>query len=467
MSVRRWLTAGVAAAALLTAGMAPAAQADSISNGPIFAVMNTSETPPDGVWFRWDAHTANTDRVTGHGVYWGERVQLRCYSWGDAVGAYGNTLWYDVLNVTRPTNAGVENSGFINAHYINDGLAANQVDAGVPNCSAPAVAPTVTLAQGPSAPAGYRYAITLDHFAATSSVSVTCSDSASPSGFYTFRLGTDGAGHAFTQSYCYSADGPEHWVVAAGVQSNHLSWGTSSSGGGGGSGGGGTGGGGGSSASCVPPKDAGQSGTYPFNNMPRRPRTNAHRKTDVKLVALAQAGILAKAGPVSFKMLQHYLGASGAQYTIDINTLMLNQPPLRASLVHYLRGNAATAYTHLSQTPADGCASTAISSGWVGYVVTDRGDWYYALRSFGYQLAGTMWIGPTRSDGTRQIKVVYKGLVADTYNFNSDDKKFGQFEQLAKDGWAADYRVVGGTLTFTSNMTTQNFDVQSLNIPLP
>jgi hypothetical protein len=31
---------------------------------------------------------------------------MRCYSWGDSVGSYGNKLWYRVINVTRPTNAG-------------------------------------------------------------------------------------------------------------------------------------------------------------------------------------------------------------------------------------------------------------------------------------------------------------------------------------------------------------------------
>ncbi|HZQ64443.1 MAG TPA: hypothetical protein VFA66_04365 [Gaiellaceae bacterium] len=105
-------------------------------SGPIFTVMNTSETPPDGVWFRRSPHTADTDRVTGHGVYVNERVQLVCYAWGDSVGAYSNRLWYFVLNVTRPTNAGVENSGYLNAHYINDGLVANQIDAGAPQCGA-------------------------------------------------------------------------------------------------------------------------------------------------------------------------------------------------------------------------------------------------------------------------------------------------------------------------------------------
>jgi hypothetical protein len=145
-----------------------------------------------------------------------------------------------VLNVSRPVNYdGQANQGMLNAHYINDGQASNVVDAGVPACvnnqpPVPTAAPVVTLAQGPAAPAGYRYAITLSGFSANAGVSVTCYDSVSPAGFYTFNLTTDGSGTAFTQSYCYSGDGPDHWVVAGGVQSNQVSWGGPSNGGGGG-----------------------------------------------------------------------------------------------------------------------------------------------------------------------------------------------------------------------------------------
>jgi hypothetical protein len=85
--------------------------------------------------------------------------------------------------------------------------------------------PTVTLAQGPAAPAGYRYAISLSSFSASSSVSITCYDSVSPGGFYTFSLTTNSVGDASTASYCYSGDGPDHWVIAGGVESNHVSWG--------------------------------------------------------------------------------------------------------------------------------------------------------------------------------------------------------------------------------------------------
>ena len=107
----------------------------SAASKPIYTVMNTSETLPDGVWFRYEPHTADTTRVTGLGVYKNEQVQLQCYAWGDAVGPYHDRLWYWVLNVTRPTNDGVTNQGYLNAHYINDSKPANQVDAGVPSCA--------------------------------------------------------------------------------------------------------------------------------------------------------------------------------------------------------------------------------------------------------------------------------------------------------------------------------------------
>jgi hypothetical protein len=103
----------------------------------------------------------------------------------------------------------------------------HNTDFAVPDCGAPPPPPpaTASLAQGPAGPAGYRYAITIDHFSPNGSISVSCRDSINPGGFYTFSLTTDAAGHGFTQSYCYSADGPDHWIVVNGtVESNHVSW---------------------------------------------------------------------------------------------------------------------------------------------------------------------------------------------------------------------------------------------------
>jgi len=53
---------------------------------------------------------------------------------------------------------------------------------------------------------------------------VECYDSVSPSGFYNFSLAADASGNGFTQSQCYSGDGPDHWVVADGITSNHVQW---------------------------------------------------------------------------------------------------------------------------------------------------------------------------------------------------------------------------------------------------
>jgi hypothetical protein len=72
--------------------------------------------------------------ITGLGVYMNEQVQLHCYAFGDAVGPYNDTLWYFVVNVTRPTVDGMADQGYLNAHFINDGALSGQVDAGVPAC---------------------------------------------------------------------------------------------------------------------------------------------------------------------------------------------------------------------------------------------------------------------------------------------------------------------------------------------
>lgn len=113
-------------------------------------------------------------------------------------------------------------------HWVTvNGTSSNRVSWGPGGAAPPPVVPgaTVTLAQGPSAPAGYRYAVTLAGFPANRPVTVTCHDSVDSGGFYTFTLATDGAGTAYAENQCYSGDGPEHWVVAGGVTSRRVVWG--------------------------------------------------------------------------------------------------------------------------------------------------------------------------------------------------------------------------------------------------
>ena len=119
-------------------------------------------------------------------------------------------------------------------HWVAAGwVTSNHVQWGSGSTSKPQppAAPNVTLARGPAYAGNvYRYAISLSGFPANTPISVECYDSVSPSGFFHFTMTTDGSGNASIQSECYSGDGPDHWVVAGGVTSNHVQWGGGSTG---------------------------------------------------------------------------------------------------------------------------------------------------------------------------------------------------------------------------------------------
>ncbi|MFI5497205.1 hypothetical protein [Actinoplanes sp. NPDC051859] len=117
----------------------------------IYTVMNTSEEPPDGVWFRNSPHTNDTDRVTGLGVYQNERVRAICWADGDAVGRYGNRIWYNAENLSRATAGGRTNAGFLNTHYVDDGMSAGHPAPGVPKCGVS----SIPSSPEPKAIAGY------------------------------------------------------------------------------------------------------------------------------------------------------------------------------------------------------------------------------------------------------------------------------------------------------------------------
>ena len=139
----RRCTRGALVAALLT--VCSVAVASPASAAPVYHVMNTGEYPPDGVNFRsgpdWNARVP----LTGYGVYAGESVRLNCWQGGTNVPRRDggtNLVWYRADNASRPSAAGRANSGWINAHFVNDGTGPGQVAPGVPACgSNPAPAP--------------------------------------------------------------------------------------------------------------------------------------------------------------------------------------------------------------------------------------------------------------------------------------------------------------------------------------
>lgn len=118
--------------------------------------------------------------------------------------------------------------------YLNEMVPNKGADIGdsVCNATAPSYGPppgslagTLFLAQGPAAPGGYWYAVSVVGYPPSTAVPITCRDSVSPSGFITFALKTNGDGNATSISGCYSGDGPDHWVTAYGNESNHVTWG--------------------------------------------------------------------------------------------------------------------------------------------------------------------------------------------------------------------------------------------------
>jgi len=464
------LSAGILAFTLVTVTTSSSSPARATS-GPVFTVMNTSESPPDGVYFR-DLPDWNTSRTYGLGVFMNEQVQLQCSASGPAVGPYNDQLWYYVLNVSRPVNYdGQPNQGMVSAHYINDGQLANVVDAGVPACvnnqpPASTPSPVVSLAQGPAAPAGYRYAMTLSGFPANTGVSVTCYDSVSPGGFYTFSLGTDSSGHAFTQDYCYSGDGPDHWVLAGGVQSNHVAWG-------------GTTGGPGPIPNPTPPPggDPRPSGDITFPPLqpnasyvlPPKPRDTslAHRALNQSIL-LQMQGVLASWAQLGYSHAwgngKHYLDHSGTARWFSMSELDKQLPGFRGQYQYWLTQNLTIALPVLRSTPStDGKIVSFDTAGttqnWAGYNANNyQSDLHWALGHFFVRMRGRTWVGPVDGTGDRPVVIQYRSFMYDIYNFDKTSK-FYEFETLAHAGWASEFLERGESPTITVTTTLRALNI--------
>lgn len=177
---------------------------------------------------------ANAGGTAGPRIAAGQTVQIACKLAGFKV-ANGNTWWYRIASSPWNSAYYVSADAFYNNGQTSGALKGTPwVDAAVPTCAGSSggsggstgskTTATVTLAKGPAVSGGYRYLITLGGFAPNTVVPVQCYDSVSPNGFYPFSLKTNAAGAASTSAYCYSGDGPDHWVVAGGIASNHVSW---------------------------------------------------------------------------------------------------------------------------------------------------------------------------------------------------------------------------------------------------
>jgi hypothetical protein len=100
--------------------------APGLSSGAVYSILDAD----GGVYFRRSLSWADAEATPGHGIYTGDQVEVICGAFGEAYGPYANRWWSYVRNLTRP-GAG---SGWVNAHFINDGMPANHPSPGEGTC---------------------------------------------------------------------------------------------------------------------------------------------------------------------------------------------------------------------------------------------------------------------------------------------------------------------------------------------
>lgn len=160
----------------------------------------------------------------------GQVVQVSCKVYDPTIASVNpDGYWYRIASSPWNDNYYAPANTFLDGDPPN-GPYTHNTDFAVPDCvksGASSTRPTVTVAKGPAARFGFRYAVTLSGFAANAAVAISCRDSVDPGGFFNFDMRTDASGSGFVQNECYSADGPDHWVVADGQYvSNRVQWGS-------------------------------------------------------------------------------------------------------------------------------------------------------------------------------------------------------------------------------------------------
>lgn len=121
--------ATVVSLSLLFGVFASSLLADAAIADPTYQAMNAA----GGIYWRsapdWNTPVAQA----GNGVYNGTTIAVHCYRSGTTVPGSSNTMWEQATVVGGPGHG----SGWVNEHFINDGVGINQHSPGVPPCSTP------------------------------------------------------------------------------------------------------------------------------------------------------------------------------------------------------------------------------------------------------------------------------------------------------------------------------------------
>lgn len=347
----------------------------------------------------------------------------------------------------------------------------------------------VFLAVGDPAPHGYRYLITLQGMPANTGIKVSCHDSVDPQGFYTLTLTTNGSGSAsINGGSCYSADGPDHWVIANGIQSNTVQWGRGAS----------SHGSGGSTGNPAPnpapqpspgsgseaaPSAAKPSGDIPWPTKPSENPIKVTSPSNLTKVALQDYKLGMHAAATTWRQLKltwavnginNYLNNTGRKLTPPMSWLVKKDGAMLSTYDWYINDRAKKAVDILRQAPTNGSATVQFGIGgdisptgwnsnsgceggsvWCLYGATGISDPAYLLGNFSYTIRGDAWIGPADASGNRAIQVRYRAFAWDWYDFDGALSGFGD---LARYGWAKSYpiEISSGVKTVKTTLSQWN-----------
>ena len=200
--------------------------------------------------------------------------------------------------------------------------------------------------------------------------------------------------------------------------------------------------------------------------LPKQPTPGATTRLKYAKDFVEMTDLIAFCGDVDFynceNLGEHYLAGAGTPMTVSVADLYSGAPGFQGIFQYWLRQYVPGMIQTLQSTPSGGSAAKDWGTGWRAFDAASKtNDWHYALGNFSVQLAGDVWIGPADRSGDRPVQIRYQSFMGDIYNFDPG-QKFGSFEDLAKVGIAADFRVTGQSKIEVITTSLKDFNVNML-----
>ncbi|PGG99353.1 hypothetical protein AJ79_08547 [Helicocarpus griseus UAMH5409] len=192
---------------------------------------------------------------------------------------------------------------------------------------------------------------------------------------------------------------------------------------------------------------------------------------DYRVHAILQGGVLAfraKGWPQSARAMDHYLGESGKDLSVNVDEIMKTTPAFK-NAVHDLAEKTAKQRVETFIGPWVDLAFTSPWTVWHAWNDAKNEphnyDWYYALGEYSYAVTGV--VHKARNGA---LSLEWKAHVFDRYNWDNSDKKnqlgwgielsHREIGHLHKCGSAQEYTIRGSA----KGQVVQNYDSKK---PLP